>query len=189
LRARSVRTAAVIPLLVGALAGCGGSDEPPPPPAGKTLHGETETGMKLTVDTFLAPAKDPNLKKIDEWRSAHKYPAVDYHRVTADNSSGQVPDSGRTLRFAAAPERIPVGEVIEARFTCDVLGFEWVPPAEDQTQAWNDLRREICADGPPKQDGITPGAKQVYYLVTDRGFAERGIRRMRVFGPRDAELQ
>ena len=96
--------------------------------------------MKLTVDTFLAPSKDPELKKIDEWRSANKYPAVDYHRVTADNSAGQVADRGRTLRFAAAPERIPTGEVVEARFSCDALAFEWVPPVEDKTQQWNDLR-------------------------------------------------
>ena len=47
----------------------------------------------------------------------------------------------------------------------------------------------MCADGPPKPDGIAAGASQVYYLVTDRGFAERGMRRMRVFGPRDAELK
>jgi hypothetical protein len=179
----------VIPLLAGAFAGCGGSEEPPPPPPGKTLHGETETGMKLTVDTFLAPSKDPELQKVDEWRSANKYPAVDYHRVTADNSAGQVADMGRTLRFATAPERIPVGEVIEARFSCDALAFEWVPPVEEKTQQWNDLRAEVCADGPPKPEGIAPGAKQVYYLITDRGFAERGIRRMRVFGPRDAELK
>ena len=79
--------------------------------------------------------------------------------------------------------------MVEARFSCDALAFEWVPPVEDKTQQWNDLRAEVCADGPPKPDGIAPGAKQVYYLITDRGFAERGIRSMRVFGPRDAELK
>jgi hypothetical protein len=145
--------------------------------------------MKLTVDTFLAPSKDPKLKLIDEWRSANNYPAVDYHRVTADNSSGQVADSGRTLRFARAPERIATGEAVEARFSCDALAFEWVPPTEQATAEWNELRGEVCADGPPKPEGIAPGAKQVYYLVTDRGFAERGLRNMRVFGPRDAELK
>jgi hypothetical protein len=175
--------------VAGVLAGCGGSDEPPQPAPGKTLRGETETGMKLTAETFFVPSKDPQLKKIDDWRTANKFPAVDYHRVTADNSAGQTADSGRTLRFARAPERIPTGDVVEARFTCQVLEFEWLPPSEDKSQQWNDLRADVCADGPPKQDGIAPGSKQVYYLVTDRGFAERGLRSMRVFGPRDAELK
>jgi hypothetical protein len=179
----------VILLIAGVLAGCGGSDEPPPPPPGKTVHGETETGMTLKVDTFLVPSKDPRLKKIEAWRSANKFPAVDYHRVTADNSSGQVADSGRTVRFARAPERIAAGEVIEARFSCDALAFEWIPATADKTQQWNDLRGDVCADGPPKPEGIAPGAKQVYFLITDRGFSERGIRSMRVFGPRDAELE
>lgn len=189
MRARRVRTAAVIALIAGVLAGCGGSDEEPSPPPGKTVHGETETGMKLTVDTFLEPSKDPQLKKIDEWRSANTYPAVDYHRVTADNSSGDVADSGRTIRFARAQDRIAAGEAIEARFSCDVLAYEWVPVTEDKTQQWNELRDDVCANGPPKPEGIEPGAKQVYFLVTDRGFAERGIRNMRVFGPRDIEFK
>ena len=178
----------MIALVVGALAGCGGDDEPPPPPPGKTVHGETETGMKLTVDTFLEPDKDQRLKKLDEWRAANKYPAVDYHRVTADNSSGQVADSGRTIRFSRSPERIAAGEAIEARFSCDTLTYEWVPLSDDKTDEWNALRDELCANGPPKAEGIAPGAKQVYYLITDRGFSERGIRNMRVFGPRDAEF-
>ena len=55
--------------------------------------------------------------------------------------------------------------------------------------AWRKLSQELCADGPPKQDGIAPGSRKVYYLVTDRGFSERGIRSMRVFGPRDAEFK
>ena len=188
MRAKQLQAVVAIPLIAGALAGCGGSDAAPKPVPGKTLHGETETGMKLTVDTFLEPSKDPKIKKLNDWRAANGYPVVDFHRVTADNSQGPVADSGRTLRFARSAERIPLGEVIEARFTCDALAFEWVPPKENLTPRWNALRQEICADGPPKQDGIAPGARKVYYLVTDRGFAERGIRNMRVFGPRDSEL-
>ena len=190
MRARRVRAAVVVPLVAGLLTACGGdSEERPEPVPGKTLAGETETGMKLTVDTFLEPSKDPQLEKLEDWRASAGYPAVDFHRVTADNPQGQVADCGRTLRFARAPERIPTGEVVEARFSCDVLAFEWVPPQEGKTQEWNDLRQAICADGPPKPEGIAAGLAQVYFLVTDRGFAERGIRTMRVFGPRDAELQ
>ena len=100
--ARRVRTALAVPLVAGLLAGCGGSDEKPAPPEkGKTVRGETETGMKLTVDTFLPAADDPLLKKLDAYRAQGHYPAVDYHRITADNTAGQVPDQGREVTFGA----------------------------------------------------------------------------------------
>ena len=82
--------------------------------------------------------------------------------MTADNSAG----AGRGQRPDGAlrgqrPSAIAAGKVIEARFSCDALEFEWVPPAKEQdTQQWNDLREDVCADGPPKPEGIAPGAKQ-----------------------------
>jgi hypothetical protein len=176
--------------LAGALVACGGkSSDTPKVAPGKTVSGETETGMKLKVDTFVAPASDPTLKKIEAWRAAARYPAVDYHRVTADNSAGTVADSGRVLRFAKSPDEIAAGKAVEARFSCDALEFEWLPTDSAKNGEWNALRKDVCADGPPKPEGIAPGAKQVYYLVTDRSFAERGLRTMKVFGPRDAELK
>jgi hypothetical protein len=190
MRARQVRSAAAIPLIACALAGCGGSDdERPSPIPGKTVAGETETGMKLKVETFFDPAKDPALKKFADWRAENRYPAVDFHRVTADNSAGQSADSGRTLRFARNANAIATGQSVEARFTCDALQFEWVPVKESDTPRWQELYKELCADGPPKQDGIAAGARKVYFVVTDRGFAERGIRQMRVYGPRDVEFK
>lgn len=177
-------------LAASMVAGCGGSkDAAPEPVGGKTVSGETETGMRLTAETFIDPAKDPRLKRIDAWRAERGYRAVDFHRVTADNSGRPGADSGRTLRFAPDPARLAAGQGVEARYSCDALEFEWLPVEEAQTEAWNALRRAVCADGPPKPEGIAPGARQVYYLVTDRGFAERGLRRMRVFGPRDSELK
>ena len=190
MRARRVRAAAASGLIAGVLVGCGGgSDEKPTPVPGKTVSGETETGMKMKVDTFVDPAKDPQLKRIEAWRSAGHYPAVDYHRVTADNSAGSVADSGRTVRFALDQNNLSTGKLVETRFTCDALAFEWLPPREDETAAWNQLREDICADGPPKPDGIPAGSRKVYYLLTDRDFAARGIRAMKVFGPRDAEFK
>jgi hypothetical protein len=173
------------------VAGCGESKEAVPTPVpGKTVRGETETGMRLTVDTFVDPADDPRLKRIEDWRAAQGYRAVDFHRVTADNTAGPTADSGRTVRFAPDSDRLATGAGIEARFSCDVLEFEWLPAGENaDADGWSALRRDVCAEGPPKPNGIAAGTKLTYYLVTDRGFAERGLRRMRVYGPRDAELK
>jgi hypothetical protein len=181
-------SAVLVGVLTGALAGCGGSDEPPPPPPGKTLVGETETGMKLTVQTFFSPEKDPALSELDEWRAAGGYPEVDYHRVTADNSQGSIPDSRRPLTFAPDAQSIGAGRSVEARFSCDAIEFEWLPKQADQTARWNDIKRKLCTGEGTQPGGIAPGSRAVYYLVTDRGFGERGIRTMKVFGPRDTEL-
>jgi hypothetical protein len=182
--------AAAIPLIACALAGCGSSDEDKPGPApGKTVAGETETGMKLKVETFVDPADDPLLKKLADWRASNRYAVADFHRVTADNTDGAGPDSGRTVRFAPSAQALATGKGVEARFSCDALEFEWLPVEESDTEAWRSLNDELCADGPPKQDGIAAGARKVYYLVTDRGFSERGLRSMKVFGPRDAEFE
>jgi hypothetical protein len=191
LRARTVRSAVLVGVLTSAVAACGGGDKKDTPNSvpGKTVSGETETGMKLKVETFLDPSKDPAAKKIEAWRAAMHYPAVDYHRVTADNSSGSVADSGRVLRFARDANEIAAGKAVEARFSCDALEFEWLPTDASKNNDWNALRKDVCADGPPKPEGIAPGAKKVYFLVTDRNFAARGLRSMKVFGPRDLEFK
>jgi hypothetical protein len=189
MRAKRMHAIAVIPLVAGVLAGCGDSKEPQVAPSGKTVSGETETGMKLKVDTFVDPAKDPKVKELDAWRATAGYPKVDFHRVTADNAATDATDSGRPLRFSSSAAALTGGGGIEARFSCDALTYEWIPVKDDQNARWNALRKEICADGPPKQDGIAPGQRKVYYLVTDRTFAERGIRNLKVFGPRDVEFR
>ena len=73
----------------------------------------------------------------------------------------------------------------------DVLQFEWLPKegAADQVATYKALLQELCTNGPPKQDGIGPGKRQAYFVITDRGFASRGIKTMRVFGPLSAELR
>jgi hypothetical protein len=180
---------AVIPLVAGVLAGCGDSKEQKVASAGKTVSGETETGMKMKVETFVDPAKDPKVKELEAWRAASGYPKADFHRVTADNSGQETPDAGRKVRFANDAAALNTGGGVEARFSCDVLSYEWVPVKPDQNARWAALRKEICADGPPKQDGIAPGQRKVYYLVTDRTFAERGLRNLKVFGPRDVEFK
>jgi hypothetical protein len=171
--------------------GGGGASKGDAAPAGKTLRGETETGMKLTVQTFLAPSADPELEKLDKYRAAAGYPPVDFHRITADNTKGSVPDRGRPVDFAASPDAIATGKAIETRFVCDVLQFEWLPKdgSPDELATYRSLKQELCSNGPPKQDGIAPGKRQTYFVITDRGFGSRGIKTMRVFGPLSAELR
>jgi hypothetical protein len=174
-------------------AGCGGGDgnKDATAPVGKTLRGETETGMKLKVETFLAPSADPELAKLDKYRAAAGYQAVDFHRITADNTKGSVPDRGRPIDFARSADAIATGQAIETRFVCDVLQFEWLPKegSADQTATYRALLRELCSNGPPKPNGIAPGKRQAYFVITDRGFASRGIKTMKVFGPLSAELR
>jgi hypothetical protein len=191
MRGGQVRATAAVALVAGSVAACGGGGAKAAPAAkGKVLRGETETGMKLEVETFVDPSSDPELKKLDAWRSARHYAPVDYHRITADNSAGQVPDRDRTISFAASPDAIAAGRGVETRFACDALRYEWLPLNRDaKLAAYEGLRKQLCAVTPDTPDAIAPGKRQVYYLVTDRGFAERGLERLRVFGPRAAELR
>jgi hypothetical protein len=188
MRGRRVRAVAVSAVAAAAFAACGGSEKPPEPPPGKTVSGQTERGMKMTVETFVDPADDPTLKRIEDWRAKNKYPEVDFHRVTADNTEGKLADSGRSVRFARTRDALMGGESVEARFSCDVLQYEWIPLTESDNAAWGKLREDVCADGPPKEDGIQPGDTKVYYLVTDRDFSARNIRGMNVFGPLDEQF-
>ncbi len=181
----------VAALLAAGCGGGGGSSKDDAAPQGKTLRGETETGMKLTVQTFLAPSADPELAKLDKYRAAAGYQPVDFHRVTADNTHGSVADRGRQIDFAASPDAITRGQAIESRFVCDVLQYEWLPKqgSVDEVATYRALKSELCKNGPPKDNGIAPGQRQSYFLVTDHGFSERGIKQMRVFGPLSAELR
>ena len=177
--------------LVAAGCGGGGKEGKAAPAAGKVVRGETETGMKLRVQTFVAPSADPELSKLEKYRTEAGYPPVDFHRITADNSKGAVPDRGRPVDFAASVDAIARGDAIESRFVCDVLNFEWIPHEGSDTEHsdYEALLREMCANGPPKADGIAPGKAQSYYVITDRGFSSRGIKTMHVFGPRSEELR
>ena len=185
--------AVVVAALVAAGCGGGGSSEKAASGSGESqvLRGVTETGMKLSVQTFVAPSADPELARLDKYRAAAGYPAVDFHRVTADNTKGSVPDRGRPLDFASSAAAISTGKAIESRFICDVLQYEWLPQdgSADQLAAYRSLKAELCTNGPPKDNGIAPGARQAYFVITDRGFAARGIKQMHVYGPLSAELR
>jgi hypothetical protein len=174
-------------------AGCGGGDgkKDQATPVGRTLRGETETGMKLEVETFMPPSANPELAKLDKYRASAGYPPVDFHRITADNTKGSVPDRGRAIDFARSAQAIATGQAIETRFLCDVLQFEWLPKqgSADELATYKALLQELCTNGPPKPNGIAPGKRQAYFVITDRGFASRGIKTMRVFGPLSAELR
>lgn len=175
----------VLALLAGLAIGCGGA-KTDTVPSGKVVQGETETGMKLKVESFVAPAADPLLAKVDAYRAAAGYPAVDYHRVTAD--AGAVADRVRVVRFASTADDLSAGKGVDGRFGCDVLSLEWVPAGKGTRAAFDDLRGALCAVPPADAEGVDAGAHVVYYLVTDRGFSERDLRARRIFGPRDVEL-
>jgi len=183
-----IRVAGALVLAAVALVGCGGDKaaKDPGSKAGKVVQGESETGMKLKVESFVPPAADPLLKKLDAYRAAAGYPAVDYHRVTA--TAGAVPDRLRVVTFASSADDIPAGKGVEARFGCDALNYEWVPNKKVTTATFNQLLAPVCKVKPDDAEGVPPGARVVYYLVTDRGFAERNLRAKKVFGPRDAEF-
>jgi hypothetical protein len=190
MRTAQWRAAAVIPLVAAMLAGCGGDKEKPSVPAGKVVSGESETGMKLKVETFVAPASDPTLQRLDAYRAGGGYPAVDYHRVTADNSKGAVADRLRDITFAQDVDAITTGKGVAARFACDALQYEWPPHGAKATQpAFDELSKTVCAIPPTKPDGVAPGKRAVYYLITDRDFGGRGARTMNVFGPRSTQFK
>ncbi|WP_270040377.1 hypothetical protein [Solirubrobacter ginsenosidimutans] len=172
------------------LAGCGGDKDPPKVTAGKIVSGDTENGMKLKVETFVPAASDPTLKSLEAFRAKSGYPAVDYHRVTADNTKGAIPDRIRDVTFAKDANAIATGQGTEARFACDALQYEW-PPVEPRTttQTYDELMKKVCAIQPNKADSVAPGSRAVYYLVTDRSFGQRGIRGMSIFGPRSEQLK
>jgi hypothetical protein len=177
----------VAALVAGVVTGCGGAQaRTDAVEAGKVVKGETESGMKLKVESFIAPADDGLLKRLDAYRSAAGYPAVDYHRVTAD--AGAMADRPRRVRFAADPDELSAGKGVDGRFGCDVLSLEWVPAGKASPATFEALRGSLCVPEPSDAEGIEPGAHVVYYLVTDRGFSERDLRAKRIFGPRDVEL-
>ena len=190
MRTAQLRAAVSVPLVAVMLAGCGGDKDPPKVAAGKVVSGDTENGMKLKVETFVPAATDPTLKSLDAFRAKNGYPAVDYHRVTADNTKGSVPDRIRNITFAANTDAIATGKGTAARFACDALQYEWPPVKSRGTQqTYDGLMKKVCAIQPNAADSIAPGKRTVYYLVSDRTFGERGIRTMNVYGPRSEQLK
>ena len=135
-----LRVAGALVLAAVTLAGCGGDKaaKAPGSTAGKVVQGESETGMKLKVESFVPPASDPLLKKLDAYRAAAGYPAVDYHRVTA--TAGAIPDRLRVVTFASSADDIPAGKGVEARFGCDASTYEWVPTKKASTATFDQLR-------------------------------------------------
>lgn len=188
-----LRALGVAGLAAAVLAGCGGDDakqQASSAQPGKVVSGETETGMKMKVETFVAPDADPTLKKLDDYRAGGEYPAVDYHRVTVDNTQGAVPDRIRDFTFATDTNAIMTGKGSTPHFACDSLRYEWPPLGDKAPQAtFDELMATICAIKPDEQEGVAAGERAVYYLVSDRNFSERGVRSMKVFGPRSVEFK
>ena len=121
-----------------------------------------------------------------------RYPAVDYHQVTADNlrrgdrRPGPRDHVRRQLRTTSS--RPAASRLASAATCCATSGRCRRARTEEVKQAYDALSTELCADGPPKPDGIEPGQRKVYYLITDRGFGQRGIESKRIFGPQNVEF-
>ena len=177
MRARRVRVAVTVPLVAGMVAACGGkSSDPPKVMPGKTVNGKTETGMKLKVETFLDPAKDPDAQA---HRSLARRRALPGRRLPPGHRR-QLGRHGRRQRAGAALRQARRGH---RRGQGDRGALQLRRPrvrvaahGRTKNDDWNALRKDVCADGPPKPEGIAPGGKKVYFLVTDRGFSERGLR-------------
>src|SRR4051812_38014874 len=128
MRGAQVRAVAAIGLAAASITGCGGGKEAPKPAAaGKVVHGQTETGMKLTVATFVPPSSDPQLARLDAYRAAGGYPSVDYHRVTADNTKGSVADRERDVTFARSQTDIPTRNGAPTGFPPHPRRHPWPP--------------------------------------------------------------
>src|SRR5690349_11618769 len=109
-----LRRVALAALVAGIVSGCGGGQaRTEGPETGRVVTGESETGMKLKVETFIAPADDRLLARVDAYRAAAGYPAVDYHRVTAD--AGAMADRPRRVRFATDTDDLSAGKGVDGR--------------------------------------------------------------------------
>src|SRR3954447_26550990 len=151
MRGAQVRAVAAIGLAAVSITGCGGGKEAPKPAAaGKVVHGQTETGMKLTVATFVPPSSDPQLARLDAYRAAGGYPSVDYHRVTADNTKGSVADRERDVTFARSQNDIAIGKGAPTSFACDALRYQWPPQGAAKQQTYDGLVKTFCAVEPNK---------------------------------------
>ena len=160
MRTAQLRTAASGPVGRGMLAGCGGRTRSRRPPAqGKVVSGETETGMKLKVDTFVPPRRDP--------RSSASTPSGPRATTPPSTTTGsrrttrraQVPDQVRDVTFAKDANAIATGQGVEARFACDVLRYEWPPLKRHGAGTTTELRKSSARTSPTKPDGIAPGAR------------------------------
>ena len=183
-----IRVAGALVLAAVTLAGCGGDKaaKAPGSTAGKVVQGESETGMKLKVESFVPPAADPLLKKLDAYRAAAGYPAVDYHRVTA--TGGAIPDRLRVVTFASSADDIPAGKGVEARFGCDALNYEWVPNKKVSTATFDQLLASLCKVKPDRRRGRSAGRAR-RLLPRDRSRLRRAqSAREEDLRPRDAEF-
>ena len=157
----------------------------------RRVSGETETGMKLKVDTFVAPANDPTLKKLDAWRSAEPLPGgrlPPRHR-RQHRRAGRRQRADAPLRDGRRRDRRGQGRSRRAS-AATRSQFEWVPP-----QGHGHERMERAAQtslrGRPAEAGRHRARRRSRSTTWSptAASAERGIRTMKVFGPRDAEFK
>lgn len=177
-----------------ALGACGGGDDAGDDDGGMPLlAGKTETGMALEAEPGIEPSADPMLAELEAYRASLEDVApVVYVRVTADNSKGDGPDYGRTLRVAPDLETYRLEGGTELEYACDALDYSWIPRdgADDELfETRADLFERLCTDAPPMTDGVGPGETQTYYLFLEQGIATRDFSSQTFVGPRDEPLE
>ena len=127
------------------------------------VTGETETGMKMTVDTFLRRRRRPVLKKLDDVARQGHYPASTTGHGRQHRR--QVPDQGGG-HVRQGRERDRRGPGVETSFTCDLLRFEWVP-LEGMEQCARPSRGRYCARTARRsRTWASSRGQQVYYVIT-----------------------
>ena len=160
------------------LAGCGGDKEKPTVPAGKVVSGETRDGHEAQGRDVRRARVGPDAQAPGRVSGRRRLPgrglSPGHGRQHQGRRRGPPPrrDFRARTRTQSPPARASRPASLATR-----LQYEWPPQGAKATQpTYDELNKTICAIQPTQPDGVAPGDRTVYYLITDRDFGARGIR-------------